>query len=462
MGTPQAATEWRHWPLEEQRLLLGVLRRAVRGTWREKARPDQLPPEEWATLLLRGGRGSGKTWAGGHILRELIETDPIRESEGPGEWAVVAPTFGDARDKCIESTESGLLLAFNTTAGEVEAGISPTVAKWNRSIGELYLHDGTKIQIDGADDGAYRIQGLNLRGAWCDEIGLWKKWRTAWDESLGYALRKGQARVVATGTPKRDRPARALVKRLVDDPKVTSRQLHTRDNWDNLSEAFKERVLVSAATELGRQELHGELLEEAEGALWQREWIEAGRVLRGPEVWNRKVLALDPADGVDEGDEQAWCIAGEGSDGELYVADSEGMRTSPLAWLKAAVVTAQRAGAVIVVEKNHGGAFLTELLDQAMAEIGTRVKVVEVHASEGKRMRAEPVAMLYEQGQAAGHPFVHHIGELPELEDQMANWTGEPGQPSPDRLDALVWAMAELRPDFTPAPEVREVEVGIG
>jgi phage terminase large subunit-like protein len=438
--------EWRGWPVEAKRQLLLGLRQRLFGTWRERARPEQLPPEdEWMILLLRGGRGSGKTWAGAHILRELIEGDPIREAEGPGEWAVVAPTFGDARDKCIESAESGLLLAFDTTAGEVDAGISPTVAKWNRSIGEMYLHDGTFIQIDGADDGAYRIQGLNLRGAWCDEIGLWKKWKTAWDESLGYALRKGQARTVATGTPKRDRPARALVQRLVGDPNVVSRQLHTRDNWDNLSAAFKERVLRTAGTELGRQELHGELLEEAEGALWAREWIEAGRAKRSPAKGYRvKVLALDPSDGTEEGAEQAWCLAGLGMDQHLYVAGSEGMRTRPLPWLKQAILLAADEQATIVVEKNHGGQALCDLLEQAMKELAVRVPYVTVWASQGKLTRAEPVAMLYEQGFASGRPVIHHIGSMPELEDQQCNFTGEPGQDSPDRLDALVWALTRL------------------
>jgi phage terminase large subunit-like protein len=287
MGETRAEPEreaWRDWPLEHKRRLLLRLRQKVHGHWRELARPDQLPPEgEWTTLLLRGGRGSGKTWAGAHILAEEIETDPLRESEGPGKWAIVAPTYGDARDKCIEG-ESGMLAALHTTRGEVEAGMSPTVRTWNRSLGELVLHDGTEIVIDGADDGATTIQGENLRGAWADELGLWKQWETAWDESLGYAVRKGRARRIATGTPKRDRQARTLVKRLLADPEVVSRQLRTRDNWENLSATFRATVLRTAGTELGRQELEGEMLEEAEGALWRREWIEFCRTDTEPEA----------------------------------------------------------------------------------------------------------------------------------------------------------------------------------
>lgn len=430
------------------------------GGWREVARAKQLPPEgPWNTLLLRGGRGSGKTWAGAHILSELIEYDPLLAIEGPGVWAVVAPTFADARDKCIEG-ESGLLAAFDTTLAEVKSGRSRTVAKWNRSLGELELSNGQQVRIDGADDGAYRIQGENLRGVWGDEIGLWKKWETAWDESIGFALRKGDARSVLTGTPKRDRPARRLIKRLVEDPEVIDRILPTRENWDNLSDAFKKRSMAIASTELGRQELEGILLDEAEGALWKREWINAGRVLTGPEDgFRRLVLALDPSDGTDESDEQAWCLAGSGVDGRFYVADSEGMRVTPLRWLQAAVHMAQAVGATIVVEKNHGGQFLVELLERAMDELGVRVAYKVVHASDGKRTRAEPVAMLYEQGHNTGKPIVHHIGDHPDLEDQMANWTGEPGVPSPDRLDALVWALAELSADYGRVGVVDEVEI---
>jgi len=136
--------------------------------WRSKARPEQLPPEgEWQTLFLRGGRGGGKTYAASHILAEQILADPLRESEGPGQWAIVAPTYADARDTCIES-ESGLLAAFGTTPQEVSADRSRLVALWNRSLGELRLRTGSVVFADGADDGALRIQGKNLRGVWCD------------------------------------------------------------------------------------------------------------------------------------------------------------------------------------------------------------------------------------------------------------------------------------------------------
>lgn len=438
--------DWRGWSLAEKQAFLLRLREDA-TPWREQARPDQLPPDDddWATLLLTGGRGSGKTWTGSHLLGDEIEQDPLLESEGPGEWAIVAPTFGDARDKCVEG-ESGFLAALHTTKNEVEAGISPTVEKWNRSNGEMWLRDGSKIIIAGADDGAPKIQGTNLRGIWCDEIGLWKKWKEAWDEAIGYAVRKGRARRIATGTPKRDKPARALVKRLLNDPRVISRRLLTADNWHNLSAVFKETALLTKDTELGKQELEGLLLDEAEGALWKRDWLKHGRLdpRQAPGSCGRRVLALDTADGSYEGDEQAWCLAAEGAPGKYYVLGSEGMRTTPTKWLTAAVVLADQAGAAIVYEKNHGGEFVADLLEQVMNEVGIRVPVFDVTATDGKRTRAEPVSMLYEQGFNRQDPVVYHVGEFPDLEDQMCNWTGEPGVPSPDRMDALVWAITAL------------------
>jgi predicted phage terminase large subunit-like protein len=447
--SPSVPDDWREWPVEQKRRFLRRLRERKHGNWREQARPDQLPPEdEWTTLFLSGGRGSGKTWGGAHILVEEIEHDPAMATEGPGVWAIVAPTFADARDKCVEG-ESGLLAALHTTQAEVKAGISPTVAVWNRSLGEVVLHDGTKIVIDGADDGAPTIQGENLRGAWCDEIGLWKKWKEAWDEAIGYAVRKGRARRIVTGTPKRDKPARVLVKRLIAEaktnPRIVARRLLTKDNWANLSDTFKDTVMLTASTELGRQELEGIMLEEAEGALWKRAWIDKGRVasVAGKTI-TKRLLALDPADGLEDGDEQAMCLVGEDEAHEYYVIRSEGMRKTPTEWLTAAVTLANETGAAIVVEKNHGGAFLVELLEQIMGELGIRVPVLEVTASDGKRTRAEPVAMLYEQGHNTGHPVVHHVGDLPDLEDQQCNWTGEPGIPSPDQMDACVWGLTGL------------------
>jgi len=406
-------------------------------SWRRKARPEQLPPEDdWQTIFLRGGRGGGKTWAASHIFAEQILADPLRESEGPGQWAVVAPTYADARDTGIES-ESGLLAAFGTSAQEVAAGKSRLVGLWNRSLGELRLRDGSVVFADGADDGALRIQGKNLRGVWCDEIGLWRRWAQAFDESIAYALRKGAARLIIAATPKADLSARALVRRLLEDPAVVKRRLRTLDNAANLSPKFLEAAKLRAGTRLGEQELEGILLEDIEGALWKRSWIEDTRVEHPPGL-KKTVVALDPADGKAEGDEQAICAAGVGHDGHLYVLVSEGTRQTPLLWLKRALTLARELDAVIVVEKNHGGAFLIGLIEQAIGEVGIRVPYREINAHQGKRTRAEPVATLYETRR------VHHIGRHDVLEEQLVSFTGGPGEKSPDRLDACVHGLRDL------------------
>lgn len=406
------------------------------AAWRASARPEQMPPEgDWTTLFLRGGRGSGKSWAGAHILAELIADDPARATEGPGKWAILAPVFGDARDVAMEG-ESGFLAALGTSRAEIDAGRSKRVLRWNRSLGELDLRDGTKVIIDGAEDGGFRVQGSNLRGAWCDEIGLWKRFETAYDESLGYALRKGSAKRIVTGTPKRNMPARALVKRLLNDSTVVNRRLLTRDNLANLAPSFWQRVSTSAGTELGRQELEGELLEDVEGALWTRSWIEDHRVDKPFGRLTRTVVALDPSDGVATGDEQATVAVAMGLDRRLYVLESYGMRKTPLEWLRHALSRAQALEATIVIEKNHGGRALADLLGQAMAERGVRLPYQLIDARVGKLDRAQPVAMLYETG------AVSHVGRHDELEEQLVTYTG--AGKSPDRMDALVHGLREL------------------
>lgn len=418
-------------------------------------RPEQRPPGTWQKFFLRGGRGSGKTLGGAVAYAEEIMSDRQRSE---GAWAIVAPTFADARDKCIESEESGLLVALGTSVREIEAGVSPVVAKWNRSIGEVVFHDGTRVVIDGADDGAYRIQGENLRGCWCDEVGLWKKWKISWDESITFALRKGNSRIIATGTPKRAMPARALVRRLIDDPKCVERRLRTVDNLANLSLAFREAAVdPHVGTTLGAQELEGVLLENAEGALWQLDWIEAVRVDEAPPSgWqSMPVVGVDPSDGTDDGAEHAFTVVGLGYDNDLYVIESKGLRGSPTAFARHVVLTTDAYHGRIVVEKNHGGQWLVDVFKRAMTDLGVHVPLKVVSASQGKLTRAEPVAALYEPRRIDGKVIpgrVHHVGFHEQLEDQMVNFTGAAGETSPDALDSAVWALSEFTgQSFKPA-----------
>jgi predicted phage terminase large subunit-like protein len=389
------------------------------------ARAAQRPPEgEWYLWALVGGRGSGKTRAGVEWLAEELRGD--RRGD---ESAVLAPTFGDARDTCVEGL-SGLLGALE------RRGVA--VAAWNRSIGELRLASGAVVRIDGADDGALRLQGHNFRRALCDELGLWRQGtgERAWDESLLPAVRLGEPQIVVTTTPK----PTPLMRRLLQDSSAVVTRMTTFENEPNLAPAFIEQMRARyAGTRLGRQELLGELVEDVEGALWRRGWLDRDRVSEVPYPGlGRTYCALDPADGTAEGDEQAIAVAGLGSDHDLYVVHSEGMRATPLEWLRRAIELACRWQATIVYEKNFSGQFGVTLLEQAMREAGVRVPYREVTASQGKRTRAEPVAALYEQGR------VHHVGRFSELEEQLATWTGAPAERSPDRLDALVWALWEF------------------
>ena len=166
--------------------------------WRLMARPEQLlPPDDWRIVYWQGGRGSGKTASGAGALADWVLSD----TDGGGEYGIIAPTYADAWTKCVEG-EAGILQALGTSMAEIKDHRSVTVRSAWRTYGQVVLHNGNVIYIDSASEGGLRIQGRNLRGAWCDEIGLWEKWETAWNESLKYAVRKAGARIIATGTPK--------------------------------------------------------------------------------------------------------------------------------------------------------------------------------------------------------------------------------------------------------------------
>ena len=399
--------------------------------WRASARPAQLPPAPGTrTTYLRGGRGSGKTWSAGHIFAEWI-TEP----GAVGEWAVVSPTFADARSMAIESPDSGLLAALGTSRQEVEARKSALVANWNRSLGELTLRSGVRVYATGADNGAIRLQGKNLRGVWADEIGLWTQWAVAWDESIRMATRLAGARIIATGTPKSTRTSRKLVKKLIDDPKVDNRLLRTLDNRAHLDEVFLEDVTSGLTGRLARQELEGDLLEAPEDALFHIDHIDAARVGEAPPM-DLVVIAIDPAvTSNEDSDETGIIVAGKGHDGHAYILADLSCRAHPAEVARRVVAAYHDYQAnLVVAEVNNGGDYIRALLDTVDPNVGYRV----VHATRGKYLRAEPVAAIYERGRG------HHVGRFDKLEEQMTQF--EPGQTdSPDRLDALVWACVALK-----------------
>ena len=423
-----------------------------RVKWHATARPDQLPPGgDWSTWLVRGGRGSGKTHTGAFTMVTWILDDRDSLNYEPGAWGIVGPTFQSAWTVCVEG-ESGILAAFGTNMSEVRQGKSKYVAHAWRSHGEIRLRDGDTIYVDSANDGADRVQGKNLKGVWCDELGMWAKWEQAWDEAIMYACRKAGSRKVCTTTPKVSRPAAKLIRRLIQDPDIPVAKLRTIDNADNLSEAFIDSVVGRAkGTRLEKQELEGELLDDVSGALWSWPLLEKTTRRTLPEGVTLKTtyVGVDPSDGKESGDEQAYTVVGMGTDNELYVLESWGDKISPNAFLRKAVDAAVRFDASLVVEKNHGQGYLDLSLKQVQKDMGTNRPVLLKQASKGKKTRAEPVAALYER------KFVHHLKPLKrnddgdyvedsqfyELEDQMCSFTGASDEKSPDRLDSLVWAI---------------------
>lgn len=417
--------------------------------WRKSARESQVLPDGWTRALLRGGRGAGKTWAASRNFAErIVEADP-------GQWVVIAPTFGDAVHTCLCNPESGLIGALGgTVTGDNElADPGPIIQSWIKTTGRLSLKNGSLIFCDGGDDGAYRVQGKNLRGAWVDEVGLLRQWGTTWDESLRYAVRLDPACIVATGTPKRNMPSRKLVKRLMEDPQVVNRVLWTEDNAENLSRSAMNDFMQIKGTSLERQELYGELLDFSEGALWTMEIIEKSRLESIPRdmLMLRIVVAVDPAGSSDpDRDETGIVVVGLGEDGHGYVMADRSLRGSPATWA-AAAVRAYRAFQAdrIVGERNFGG----DMVKFTIMTVDPDVPYSDVTASRGKMLRAEPAAAAYERG------LVHHIGhplDYAVLEDQMCSFV--PGHPRDlggetigrrardhdDRMDALIWALTEL------------------
>jgi len=426
------AADWRSWPDEHKQKLLERLR--LRETYPPVAlRPKQIIGDHPLVVLI-AGRRSGKTLAAAEWLAGRLTASPT-----PGLHAVVAPTYGQARDVCIEQPRSGLLDALARRGVDVaRTGVGEW--QWNRTIGELRRDGQPVVRIDSLEDGAQRIRGHAVAACWVDELRLAPDRMGAWalDESIRPALSGSEhGQMVVTTTPA---PTK-LVRQVMSDPFADVRRMTLWDNAENLPDRYLQEMRDRyAGTRIGRQELEGILLEDVEGALWRRDWIEATRTALPPLFWESKVMGLDPSDGTEGGAEQGIAIAGIGSDWDMYVTHSDGLRVSGLEYCKHAVrLAVEEECSRIIVERNHGGTYLVELLEQAMRLTGLQVAVQVVTASRSKRARAEPVAALYEQGKA------RHLGVFLELEDQMTSFTGLGREESPDRLDACVWALLELK-----------------
>lgn len=409
-----------------------LLNRDFRNFGREG---KQLPPDggDWRSWLILGGRGAGKTRAGAEWVRARAlgcwaETGPRSQR-----IAIIAPTLGEARSVMIEG-KSGLL-------GVHMADERPIYEPSKR---QLTWSNGTIAQIFSADE-PESLRGPQFDAAWCDELAKWKYADQVFD-MLAFGLRLGDnPRLLITTTP---RPT-PLLRRLLGDAATVVTRTRTADNRAQLARRFWADVVDRyGGTRLGRQELDGELIDDDPDALFRRDRIEALRMRREPPL-ARTVVAVDPP--ASHGRKANACgivCAGLGEDGRVYVLDDCSVHGARPAQWASAVVSLYRARNAdrVVAEVNQGGA----MVEAVLREIDDAVAFRAVHATKGKRMRAEPVAALYEQGR------VSHVGTFPDLEDEMCSRIGEGGK-SPDRLDALVWAVSDLLLRRSREPRVRVV-----
>jgi len=392
------------------------------GGWRAKARPEQLAPEGdwWNGWLLMAGRGFGKTRTGAEWVKEHVEAGTA------GRIALIAPTAGDARDVMIEGP-AGLL-----------AVSSPWLRpEYEPSKRRLTWPNGATASTFSSEE-ADRLRGPQHDLAWADEIAAMAEPSGVWD-MLMFGLRIGaHPRWLATTTPKPVKLLRELLAREGRDVVVTRGS--TFANAANLAPNFLEGIKARyGGTRLGRQELEAELLSDVPGALWQLDWIDRDRVERAPEL-KRIVVAVDPAVSTNEGsDETGIVVAGIDANRHGYVIEDLSGRYAPHEWAAVAVNAYRRHKADrIIAEKNNGG----DMVETTIRMVSTNVSFKAVHASRGKVTRAEPISALYEQKK------VHHLGTLTQLEDQMCAFTSDFDRSrsgySPDRVDALVWALSKL------------------
>lgn len=384
--------------------------------WRFWARPNQIAPEgEWQTWLALAGRGFGKTEAGAQWVRERVR-------DGARSIALIAETQKDLEEVMVRR-----IVAIHPPSEAPSVRFKPVRLVWpNGAV--AYGYNGTEPD---------QLRGPEFDTAWLDELAKYRYAREVWD-MLAFTMRSGNdPRVFVTTTP---RPI-PVIREIMSAASTVLTRGSTFDNAGNLPPQFlsklKERY---AGTRLGRQELEAEILDDVPGALWARDKMdEPGFRLNEAPALQRVVVAVDPSgtNGKDDGDSVGIVVAGKGMDGRAYVLADYTISASPEGWGRRTVEAFGRFKADRVVgEKNFGG----DMVRFVIATADKRVPYKDVTASRGKAVRAEPIAALYEQGK------VSHVGLMPELEDQLCAFTatGYIGEGSPDRADALVWALTEL------------------
>ena len=393
------------------------------------AMPHQLPPEgTWRSWVIMGGRGAGKTRAGAEWVRAQVEGSRPNDSGRCRRIALVGETLDQVREVMVFG-DSGILAC------------SPPDRRpeWHATRRMLIWPNGATAQAFSAHD-PESLRGPQFDGAWVDELAKWKKGHDTWD-MLQFALRLGDdPRVCVTTTPRNV----GVLKDLLKMSSTVVTHAPTEANAANLATSFLEEVRIRyAGSRLSRQELDGILVEDAEGALWTGALLEGARVSTLPEM-DRIVVAIDPATTSSEGSDACGIMVvgavtrGPVQDWQAFVLeDASTTGLGPFQWAGHALAAMRRWDADrLVVEVNQGG----DMIEALVRQIDPLVPFRKLHASRSKGARAEPVAALYEQGR------VFHHGDLGDLEDQMCAMTaqGYAGKGSPDRLDALVWALHEL------------------
>lgn len=415
----------------------------LKYTWPFWARPEQLEPEafhlgKYDYWILNAGRGFGKTRTGAEWVRHRVKC-------GDKRIACVAPTKGDVRRVMVEG-DSGLLNVCwknDKTYRGAELGYP----EWYPTNNTMVWANGAKVEFFSSED-PDRLRGPQFYAAWCDEVSSWNHQQEVWD-MLSFTMRLGKhPKICVTTTPKPTKLMRDLIK--YERSIVTSGS--TYDNAGNLSPSYINKVKsLYEGTRLGRQELYAEILDEASGALWTRELLQSCEIEEKdlPDLDNflRIVVSVDPAttDKV-ESDLTGIVVAGIDVNHNAYVLGDYTDRYSPGEWAKKVVELYHEFSADrIVAEKNQGGDMVKHTIETEDPTVPIRM----VHASRGKMARAEPVAALYERDK------VRHVKGLNDLEDQMVQWEPLGNLGSPDRLDALVWALTDLLLKGVLAPNLK-------
>ncbi len=382
--------------------------------WSFQAHGGQIPPKDrpWFCYLMRSGRGGGKTRAGAEWVLQRVR-------DGYRSIALIGANAADVRDIMIELGDSSIMKIARPDERPV----------YEPSKRRLTFPNGA-VAVAFSDDEPDQLRGPQHDSAWVDELAKFKHPQETWDNLL-MGLRLGKnPQVFVTTTP---RPI-PLIRELIKAKDTIDVRFSTFDNAENLSPKFLQKIREKyEGTRLGRQELEGEVLDDNPYALWNRAVIESLRVAKAP-VLLRVVIGVDPAvTGSEDSDETGIIAAGIDARGHCYILDDLSLQGTPNQW----AVQVSRAfhthqGDRVIGEVNNGG----DLVEVNLRTVDRNIPFKAVHASRGKLIRAEPIAALYEQGK------VHHVGTYPQLEDQMCEWVA--GEKSPDRMDALVWALHEL------------------